>query len=57
MKTLYQKNHKCLDWMFHKGCNNMQSKEADNGLCEQCEKERRMVITKQLENIAKNFGK
>ena len=52
MKSFYQgETYKCLDWMFKKGCNNNQSKDADNGLCEKCEKERRAVITKQLEDL------
>jgi len=35
MEKLYQgETYKCRDWMFGRGCNNRQSKKADNGLKE-----------------------
>lgn len=51
MKLYQGESFKCRDWMFKKACDNKQSKWADNGLCEDCEKERRKVLGKQLEDL------
>jgi len=56
--SLFQgKDYSCRDWMFKKGCDNKQSEKADNGLCERCEKERRILITKQLKDLVNTISK
>jgi len=51
MKLFQSKNHNCRDWMYNKGCKNKQWKEAKNGLCTECEINRKREIKKQIEDL------
>ena len=54
--SLYKKGNMCLGWFNVKPCHNMQSDEAENGLCDNCEIDRRKHITEQLEGLVKGMN-
>ncbi len=48
---LYKKGKECLSWFTNKQCDKIQSAVVGNGLCDDCEKERRAGIDKQFQDL------
>ncbi len=52
--SIYKKGKECLSWFTNNRCVKQQSEKAGNGLCDDCEKERRAGIDKQFQSLLKS---